>query len=370
MASETVPSVPEDPELPEGVGVSLITCILNEERHIEAAVAHALDQDYAGPLELVVALGPSKDGTDAIVARLAAADPRVRCVRNPSPSGATPSGLNAAIALTKHPVIVRIDGHCLLPPEYVRTAVGTMRRTGADNVGGIMAAEGVSVFEQSVARAMTSRLGVGNAAFHTGGEEGEALTVYLGVFRRSALERVGGFDEAFLRAQDWEMNLRIRRTGGKVWFTPALKVAYRPRPGLRALSRQYFHYGRWRRVITRRHPDTVSVRYLAPPVALLGFVAGAVVAPFWWPAALVPAGYAAALVAGSAAEGRGLPAGAWLRLPLVLATMHFSWGLGFLTSPRKLAAEAAAAQGHASEADPDVVPEVRPVGSRVRRAKA
>jgi GT2 family glycosyltransferase len=363
-------SVPEDPDLPEGVGVSMITCILNEERHIEAAVAHALQQDHTGPLELVIALGPSKDGTDAIVARLAAADPRVRCVRNPSPTGATPSGLNAAIALTKHPVIVRIDGHCLLPPDYVSTAVATMRRTGADNVGGIMAAEGVSRFEQAVARAMTSRLGVGNAAFHTGGEEGEAPTVYLGVFRRRALERVGGFDEAFLRAQDWEMNLRIRRTGGKVWFTPALKVAYRPRPDLRALSRQYFHYGRWRRVIMRRHPDTVSARYLAPPVALVGFVTGAVAAPFWWPAAILPGGYLAAVLAGSAAEGRDLPTGAWLRLPLVLATMHFSWGLGSLTPPRRRAAEAAAALGHASDEDPGVVPPVPPVGSRVRRAKA
>ena len=363
-------SAPEDPELPEGAGVSMITCILNEERHIEAAVAHALDQDYPGPLELVIALGPSKDRTDAIVERLAAADPRVRCVRNPSPAGATPSGLNAAIGLTKHPVVVRIDGHCLLPPEYVSTAVATMRRTGADNVGGIMAAEGVSVFEQAVARAMTSRLGVGNAAFHTGGEEGEALTVYLGVFRRSALERVGGFDEAFLRAQDWEMNLRIRRTGGLVWFTPALKVAYRPRPDLRALSRQYFHYGRWRRVITRKHPDTVSVRYLAPPVALLGFAAGAVVAPFWWPAAVLPAGYLAALGIGAAVEGRGLPAGARLRLPAVLATMHFSWGLGFLTSPRRLAAQAAAAQGHASDEDPGVVPPVPPVDVKHRRAQA
>ena len=363
-------SAPEDPELPEGVGVSMITCILNEERHIEAAVAHALDQDYSGPLELVIALGPSKDDTDAIVARLAAADPRVRWVRNPSPTGATPSGLNAAIALTEHPVLVRIDGHCLLPPEYVRTAVATMRRTGADNVGGIMAAEGISVFEQAVARAMTSRLGVGNAAFHTGGEEGEALTVYLGVFRRSALERVGGFDEAFLRAQDWEMNLRIRRTGGLVWFTPALKVAYRPRPDLRTLSRQYFHYGRWRRVITRRHPDTVSVRYLAPPLALLGFIAGTAAAPLWWPAAIVPAGYLLGVGLGSLAEGRGLPAGARLRLPLVLATMHFSWGLGFLTSPRRLASDAAAKQGHDSEDDPGVVPPVRPVHTKVRRAKA
>ena len=120
--------------------------------------------------------------------------------------------------------MVRVDGHALFPADYVRTAVEVLTETGADNVGGIMAAEGTTPFEQAVARAMTSRLGVGSARFHTGGEAGPADTVYLGVFRRSALERVGGYDESFLRAQDWEMNLRIRRSGGLVWFTPRLRV--------------------------------------------------------------------------------------------------------------------------------------------------
>jgi GT2 family glycosyltransferase len=318
--------------------VSIVMCVLNEERHIEDAVRHALDQDHPGPLEVVAALGPSQDATDAIVARIAEADARVRWVRNPSPTGATPAGLNAALAATRHPVVVRIDGHAVLPPDYVRTAVETMRRTGADNVGGLMAAEGVSSFEQAVARAMTSRLGVGNAAFHTGGEQGPADTVYLGVFRRSALERVGGYDDAFLRAQDWEMNLRIRRTGGLVWFDPALRVSYRPRSSVRTLGRQYFHYGRWRRVVMRRHEGTVNLRYLAPPAALVGVVAGTLAALAGWPpAAVLPLGYLALVLVGSVVEGRGLPLRAWVRLPVALITMHLTWGFGFLTSPRALA---------------------------------
>ena len=268
-----------------------------------------------------------------------AADPRIRTVRNPNGSGSTPAGLNAALAATRHPVVVRIDGHSLLPREYVRIAVETMRETGADNVGGIMAAEGDSSFEQAVARAMTSRFGVGNASFHTGGEAGEADTVYLGVFRRSALERVGGYDEAFLRAQDWEMNLRIRRTGGLVWFQPQLRVSYRPRSSVRALGRQYFHYGRWRRVVMRRHEGTVNFRYLAPPIALCGVALGAaLVAAGVWAGAVLPVGYFAAVVVGSAVEGRGLSPRAWAQLPLVTATMHLSWGAGFLSSPRRLAA--------------------------------
>jgi succinoglycan biosynthesis protein ExoA len=317
-----------------------VVCLLNEERHVAEAFRHALDQDYPGELELVAALGPSKDDTDRIVAELAEADHRIRTVRNPDPGGATPAGLNVAVAASRNPVVVRIDGHAILPPHYVRVAVETMLRTGADNVGGVMAAEGVTAFEQAVARAMTSRLGVGNAAFHTGGQEGPADTVYLGVFRRSALERVNGYDEAFLRAQDWEMNLRIRRTGGIVWFDPALRVSYRPRPRVGPLARQYFHYGRWRRVVMRRHGGTVSPRYLAPPAALVGVIAGCVGAVLWLPSLVLPLGYALLVLFGSLVEGRGLPAAARARLPVVLATMHLSWGAGFLTSPRQLALRA------------------------------
>jgi glycosyltransferase involved in cell wall biosynthesis len=324
--------------LPADTPVSVVLCVLNEQRHIAQAIERALDQDHPGPIELVVALGPSRDRTDEIVAELAGADPRIHFVRNPDPAGSTPAGLNAAIAASHHPVVCRIDGHALLPREYIRIAVETMRATGADNVGGIMAAEGSTPFEQAVARAMTSRLGVGNASFHTGGEPGPADTVYLGVFRRAALERVGGYDESFLRAQDWEMNLRIRRSGGLVWFQPKLRVSYRPRSTVRALGRQYFHYGRWRRVVMRRHEGTVNLRYLAPPLAFSAVLAGtlAAIAGFL-PGLVLPVGYAVAVAAGSMLESRGLPARARALLPVAMATMHLSWGAGFLSSPRRLA---------------------------------
>ena len=198
----------------------------------------------------------------------------VRIVDNPT--GRTPAGLNAAIAGSSGAVIVRVDGHAMIPPDYVSTAVRVLEETGADNVGGIMAAEGTTDFECAVARAMTSRFGVGGAAFHVGGEPGPALTVYLGSFTRAALDRVGGYDESMERAQDWEMNLRIRESGGIVWFTPRMRVVYRPRPTIRALARQYHDYGRWRREVARRHPQTLSLRYLAPPVMVVAVLLGAI----------------------------------------------------------------------------------------------
>jgi glycosyltransferase involved in cell wall biosynthesis len=320
------------PALP---GVSVVMPVLNEEEHLRSAVGTVLGQDYAGPLEVVLALGPSTDRTDEVAAALAAGDERVRLVENPT--GATGAGLNRAVAAARHDVVVRLDGHALVPSDYVRVAVETLQRTGADNVGGIMAAEGITDFQRAVACAMTSRLGVGQASFHVGGEEGPAPTVYLGAFRREVLHDLGGYDETFLRAQDWELNHRIRDNGGLVWFTPRMQVTYRPRSTLRALAKQYAGYGRWRRVVMREHRGTASARYLAPPAAVVAIAAGTVVGvAAWRPALLVPAGYAAAVLGGSAVIGRDLPGRARAWLPLVLATMHVSWGVGFLTSARSL----------------------------------
>lgn len=315
--------------------VSVIMPVLNEERHLSDAVTRILNQDYPGELELVLAIGPSRDRTQEIAEKLATDDPRIIVVANPS--GRTPDGLNTSIHASHYSIVVRVDGHSLLPPDYVRVAVETLDQTGADNVGGMMAAEGVTPFEKAVACAMTSRIGVGNAPFHTGGEPGEAETVYLGTFQRSALERVGGYDETFVRAQDWEMNHRIRQTGGKVWFTPRMQVTYRPRPNLRALAKQYFHTGRWRRVVAREHQGTINLRYLAPPLAVVLMGVGVIVGAIGvWPGWLLPGGYVLAIVAGSVVTGRGLPLTAWVRLPFVYATMHVSWGVGFLVSPASL----------------------------------
>ena len=344
-ASAETAAEPAGPaEHSEWPAVSVVMPVLDEARHLRDAVTGVLQQDYPGELELIMALGPSGDGTDAIAAELVAEYAQVRSVANPT--GATPAALNAAVAVAVHPIVVRVDGHAVFPLDYIRTAVEVLTETGADNVGGIMAAEGITAFEQAVARAMTSRIGVGQAPYHTGGAAGPSDSVYLGVFRRDALNRVGGYDEDFLRAQDWEMNLRIRKTGGLVWFTPRLRVAYRPRGTLGGLARQYYDYGRWRRVVMRRHEGSVRLRYLAPPVAAVAVVSGSAIgiaglatrSAGMSVGLVAPIGYALGILAGAAITGRGLPAAAKAQLPLVYATMHGSWAAGFLTSPRSLGA--------------------------------
>ncbi|HUC60069.1 MAG TPA: glycosyltransferase family 2 protein [Streptosporangiaceae bacterium] len=335
--------------------VSVIMPVRNEERHLAESVGSILAQDYAGELELLLAVGPSKDHTLEIANKLAATDPRVRVVENPT--GQIPAALNLAVGATKHDVIVRVDGHALLPPGYIDTAVRTLRETGAVNVGGIMAAEGISPFQQAVAWAMTSPFGVGSAKYHTGGGAGEAHSVYLGAFRRSAIEGVGGYDERYLRAEDWEMNHRIRQAGGLIWFTPQMRVSYRPRATAGALASQYFHYGRWRHVLARMHSGTINPRYLAPPAAVVAMLAGGLAgvagllalvsgAGSWWPWLLLagfaaPVLYVLGVLAVTVAAARSLHGRALAFLPVVLATMHVAWGTGFLTSPRHLGSRSA-----------------------------
>src|SRR3954468_21105081 len=317
--------------------VSVVVPVLNEERHLEAAVTKVLEQDYPGPLEVVLAVGPSRDRTAQVAApprptrarpaqvaaRLAAGDERVHVVDNPT--GRTPAGLNAAIKGSTGDVVVRVDAHSELSPGYIAKAVELLRRTDADNVGGVMLAQGRTPFERAVARAMRSRLGIGGARFHVGGEEGEAETVYLGVFRRATLDRLGGFDEHFHRAQDWELNHRIRLAGGRGWFSPGLWGTYSPRSTWKALALPFFRTGRWRRQVTRRYPETASPRYLAPPVAVVAIAAGTVAGvvgalngPSWLRLGFVaPAGYAVAVLVGSQVVAAEEPAAdvrerAWL----------------------------------------------------------
>ena len=310
--------------------------VLNEADHLFDAVRSVLQQEYGGEIEVILALGPSRDGTEEIAHRLANEDSRIIVVANPS--GRTANALNLAIKRSRHEYIVRLDGHSEIDRDYISNAIDTLLATGAVNVGGIMAAEGITPFQRAVARAMRSVLGVGSSRFHTGGVAGESDTVYLGVFKKSALEAIGGFDERFTRAQDWELNYRLRSNGGKVWFDPRLHVTYRPRKNLRLLAKQYFEYGRWRRAVSRQHLGTVNLRYLAAPVAASINLLSVILAITTSALFIAPLlGYLAIILIGSLVIGKDLTER--LRLPFVLVTMHMSWGIGFLTSPKRLIAK-------------------------------
>lgn len=326
------------PVPPDDAGVSFVMPVLNEERYLRRAVDSTLAQDVPGPVELVLALGPSTDASGAIAREIAAADPRVVLVENPAAD--IPVGLNLAIRASRYPTIVRVDAHSELLPGYTRRALATLARTRAANVGGVMRADGRSPFQRAVARAYNSRVGLGGGAYHGGTDEGPAESAYLGVFRRAVLDEVGAFDESIRRGEDWELNLRIRRAGYRVWFDPTLSVVYWPRESWHRLVRQFRATGAWRGELVRRYGRRNSLRYFAPPALVVAAIvslvvgalqavgvvrgrgAGVVHAPVAAYAALVGA------VALSRGGGRGWRDRVWTAA--VLPSMHLPWGTGFL----------------------------------------
>ncbi len=319
-----MPPSPSAPALPT---VSVVVPARDAASSVAAAVASALAQEYPALEEVVVAAGDAPTA-----AAVPTGDPRVVVVDNPS--GSTPAALNAALAASSGDVIVRCDAHAVLPPGYVLRAVQTLMDTGAANVGGRQVPQGRTLFERAVGLAMVSPVGAGDARYRLGGEPGPVDTVYLGVFRRAAVEKVGGFDETLERNQDYELNWRLRSDGEVVWFDPGLAVAYRPRGSVPSLWRQYFDYGRWKREVLRRHPGSRRWRHLAAPVLVGGLGISAALGLSGSRLALVvPSAYLAVTVGAAAADlGRTRRPAALLE-PLALWTMHLAWGTGFIAGP-------------------------------------
>lgn len=335
------PGRQDAPVPPDDAGVAFVMPVLNEVRYLERAVATVLAQEVPGPTELVLALGPSTDGTTELAEQLAAADSRIRLVDNPDAD--IPQGLNIAIRASSLPTIVRVDAHSELTPGYARRALDTLARTRAANVGGVMRADGRTPFQRAVARAYNSPIGLGGGAYHGGTHEGEAESAYLGVLRRVVLDEVGGFDESIRRGEDWELNLRIRAAGYRVWFDPALSVTYWPRESWTRLVRQFHATGGWRGELVRRYGRRNSLRFFAPPALLVGLVLAVVVGVLQatgvltgWGAVVASVVYAPVLayvvlvvaVAAGPGGGTGWRDKAWTLA--VLPTMHLSWGAGFV----------------------------------------
>ena len=307
--------------------LSIMLPVLNEESHLRASVESILSQQYPNEIEVLVALGPSTDRTDAVAAELAAADSRIRLVANPA--GKTTVGLNECIRQARHSIVVRVDAHSELAPGYLKRGAEIMAETGADELGGIMAAAGTSALQKAVAWAYTSRFGVGGASYHVGGQAGEAESAYLGIFRRDALTRVGGYDESIIRGEDWDLAQRIKATGGLVWFSPELRVTYWPRGRFGSVVKQFWSTGVWRGDLTRRNFARASKRYFAPPLLVAISLIGLLFAATGDILGVVPlAAYlgGVGLLAVTAAD---LPVKARVAVLLVLPAIHFSWGLGF-----------------------------------------
>ncbi len=311
--------------------VSVIIPMRNEEAWIARCLGSVLAQDYpADRMEVLVTDGMSTDSSPQMLADLARRDPRVRVLANPGLI--VPTGLNLAIAAARGDVIARIDAHTMIEPDYLRRGIELLARTGASNVGGPMICRGGSPVGDAIAAAMGSRFGIG-ATFHFATGEVECDTVYMGMWPRRVFEEVGLFDEEFVRNQDDELSYRIRKAGGRIVVSPAMRSIYQNRESWKALASQFRQYGVWKVRVLQKHPLQMSIRHFVPPLFQAGVVvlvmAGIVVwRPALWIGLAAVASYAGLIgvVAASGARGAGARARLWLALVLI----HQSWAAGFL----------------------------------------
>jgi glycosyltransferase involved in cell wall biosynthesis len=317
-------------------GVSIVIPCLNEAPYLDTFLQNIRDQiglPDGRPYEFLIADGGSDDGSREMIERIAEVDNRIRLIHNGARTAA--SGLNRAIEASRYDTVVRMDVHTEYALDYVRNSVEVLERTGAQCVGGAARTRFSGFMQGAIATAYHSPFSCGGALFHKVVYEGPVDTVTYGCWKKKTLQDLGLFDEEFIRNEDDELNLRIMRSGGRVWQSQRIKSWYWPRDSLWLLFRQYLQYGYWKVRVIQKHRWPASYRHLAPVCFLILLIvlgiASLFESVFVWPFLVVLASYlVASLIACLVAC---YTKSAWKFLPvmpLVFGTYHLGYGYGFL----------------------------------------
>jgi glycosyltransferase involved in cell wall biosynthesis len=330
--------------------ISVVIPVRNEQAFIAELIEAVMAQDYPPDrVEVIVADGFSTDGTREILAGLQARHSRLIVVDNPG--RIVPTGLNLAVARSRGDLVVRIDGHALIAPDFLRQNVALMsEHPEAWVVGGPIRHTATSTFGEAVGLAMSHPLGVGNALHRYPEFEGYAESAQFPAIRRWVFDRIGFFDERLVRNQDDEFNYRIRCAGGKLYLSPRVRYSYFVRARVRQLFKQYFQYGFWRIPVIEKHKRPTTIRQMVPTLFYAACALLAVVG-LWSGQPLIalalPLTYTAALLLAGAGVMRRHGARVAACLPVAIATMHagYAWGLGYGMWARLFRAGAWDAQG-------------------------
>ena len=312
--------------------ISITIPCLNEEKTIRILLDAILTQTYpASEMEVIIADGLSEDNTRAEIAAFRDENPALDVKVIDSPERIIPAGLNVAINAARGEIIVRLDAHSAPAPDYVERCVNALNANLGDNVGGVWdirpGAEGWVA--ASIAAAAAHPLGVGDALYRHATQAQIVDTVPFGTFRRELIDRIGFFDETLLANEDYEFNTRIRQSGGKIWLDPAIRSIYFARPTFFRLAKQYFNYGFWKWRMLQRYPSTLRWRQFLPPVFVLSLLSWLVLGTFFSLSFLflmleISLYFFILFLAAFKKKMFGLP--------IAIATMHISWGSGFLWS--------------------------------------
>lgn len=314
--------------------VSIVMPVRNEKSFIERSLGAVLAQDYPRDcLEILVVDGMSTDGTRERLFAIAREHSYVRVLDNPGRIVST--GLNTAMRLARGEIVIRVDGHCEIPPDYVSKCVRHLLAGGVDGVGGSVETVGETWVARVIAAAMSSPFGVGNSAFRTRrGASMLADTIPFPAYTRSAIERAGFYDEELVRNQDDEYNYRLRKLGARLLLAADIRCRYYSRARLRRLLSQYFQYGTWKVRVLQKHPRQMRPRQFVPPLfvlALLTSGGAAVVIPACAAVFIaILSVYGVASFLASALVARRAGWSVFPLLPLAFAILHVGYGAGFL----------------------------------------
>ena len=326
--------------MPDQPSVSIIIPCYNEEATIRKLLEALRSQTYPlAKMEVVISDGFSTDRTRAVIDEFKKvhADLAIRVVDNKART--IPAGVNQAIRESRGEIIVRLDAHSMPIPEYVERCVEAHQSGKGDNVGGVWDIQpGADTWvAKSISFAAAHPLGVGDAMYRLNAKPGAVDTVPFGSFRRSLIEKIGAFDETLLANEDYEFNTRVRESGGIVWLDPAIRSVYFSRSTLKKLAEQYWRYGFWKLKMLKRYPHTLRWRQALPPVFVFMLVALIVLSLGLRlaQAALVLQLFAYFSILGLAGIQLAIKTRKGFLiwgLPLAIATMHITWGAGFLWS--------------------------------------
>jgi glycosyltransferase involved in cell wall biosynthesis len=293
------------------------------------------DEDY----EIIVIDGASSDETPRIVEELIEkrrqeghVHPVMTLLNNPGHT--VPASMNMGIRQAKGEIIARVDGHAIIAEDYLSRCIEVLNETGASVVGGPIETIGTDSLSRTIALAMSTPYGVGNSAFRTSSVSQFTDTVPFGTFRKTALVEAGLFDERLTRHQDYEMNYRIRKNGGKIFLSCGIKSTYYARSNLKKLTKQYFQYGLFKGRVLHLHPASLKWRHTVPPVFVFCEIL-ALILCIWFNSACLAGGilltaYAGFLVFAALhmrVSGKKMNI---VLFPLIIAIVHHSWGLGVL----------------------------------------
>jgi glycosyltransferase involved in cell wall biosynthesis len=311
--------------------VSIIIPTWNEEAFISACLDSILLNDYPkDKIDIIILDGMSSDQTPAIIQKYISRYPFIRLINNPKRIQAP--ALNLGIKESRGEIIIRMDAHTLYDKDYIANCVKLLMENKGDNVGGVQNPIGTNYISKAIAIATSTPFGVGNAYFRFSKQAMFVDTVYLGAWKKDTLIRLNGFNEQWVINEDYELNYRLRKSGGKILLSPSIKSAYFVRSSLRRLSKQYFRYGFWKAKTIITYPESLKIRQFIPPAFAFSLIISLLISPFvQWPLLIIGGSYTLFNLIYSFLLSLKKGVIFFAILPVVFTIIHLTWGIGFLS---------------------------------------